>query len=70
MSEDYSLKEIIERNHAEMLEKLGAIETQTRKTNGRVTSLERWKWGLCGAFGLLAGLVTFGKTIGEFIRSL
>lgn len=33
----------IRSNHAEVTVRLGAVEKQVKKTNGRVTTLETWK---------------------------
>lgn len=43
MSEEITLKDIVESNFREHGEKLDRIETQVLKTNGRVSTLEgRW----------------------------
>jgi len=42
---------------AHLLETLERIETQTTKTNGRVSSLERWQSYVLGAVALLTLLV-------------
>ena len=40
------------------------ILTKQVETNGRVTSLEKWRWGLGGAMALLSVLFTvFGSLI-------
>jgi cellobiose-specific phosphotransferase system component IIC len=36
---------------------LGRIEEQTKKTNGRVTELEKWKYASMGATGILSVIV-------------
>ena len=46
-SEDYSNREI-DRMFHELKEIMLRVEAQTIKTNGRVTSLERWKEGAMG----------------------
>ena len=33
------------------------IELQVKKTNGRVSMLEKWRWGMSGAITLLAGIL-------------
>lgn len=41
----------------EIRDTLGRVEEQTKRTNGRVTSLERWKYSLGGAMAVLTALV-------------
>lgn len=52
--EEYSLKEIIDRNHLEVVSKLGTIDEKVSKTNGRVKRLELWRSLLIGAWGTFA----------------
>lgn len=51
------------RSHAEVVEKLGGLEAkvealliEARKTNGRVTALEKWRYIMVGG-GLVSGAV-------------
>lgn len=50
---NYTLKDVIEEFRKDTKESLVRIETQTTKTNGRVTILENHKAYLWGAFSLL-----------------
>lgn len=38
--------------------KIDAILVQTKLTNGRVTTLEKWMWGVSGAIAVLAYLIS------------
>lgn len=48
----------------EVQDSLSRIETQTSKTNGRVSKLERWQTGII----MCIGLVAFAATIFAAIR--
>jgi hypothetical protein len=37
-----------------LMETLARIDTQTTKTNGRVSRLEQWRWFLLGGFAALS----------------
>lgn len=67
--ETYNIKEIIERNHIEVQKELGEIKTQTQKTNGRVTKLEKWRWLLTGAVSVLVFMVLNSEAIKSFLQS-
>jgi len=41
----------------EMKDDVAEIKLQTIKTNGRVTALEKWMWGIVGATSIIAWLV-------------
>lgn len=45
----YSIKEIVEKNHLEITERLINIKENVEKTNGRVTALEKSKNMFMGA---------------------
>lgn len=51
--EDYSIKEIVERNFAEHAKTLQRIEEQVIRTNGRVLSLEKFKAQAKGAIAVI-----------------
>lgn len=68
MSDEVSLREFLESKLNVHTDALIRIENQVKKTNGRVTALERWRWVLTGAFVMLSGLVFYASTIGRFIE--
>lgn len=55
----YSKREM-DSHFLEIKETLSRIEIQTEKTNGRVTSLENWRWFIAG------GLVIIGFAVPLF----
>ena len=57
MEPDYSNREI-DRFMKDIIDTLNRIETQTMKTNGRVNSLEQWRYYQTGAISVLALLLT------------
>lgn len=54
---EVNVKEAIAEKAEDLKEELLAIKEQTTKTNGRVTSLEQWKWMAVGAISILTALV-------------
>ena len=56
MEEEYTNREIDHYMNDVKLT-LKRIEEQTTKTNGRVTTLERWMWTVVGGLTLLSFLV-------------
>lgn len=50
------MEEIISSEIRHIIETLNRIEQQVVSTNGRVTSLEKWKYGLICAIGTLAAV--------------
>lgn len=40
----------------EIVRTLERIEAQVLKTNGRVSSLEKWRWGITGGLIVVGGL--------------
>ena len=56
METPYQKREL---DHAfnEIRDTLERIETQVLKTNGRVSGLEQWKWGVTGAVAVLTAIV-------------
>lgn len=51
----YTTREL-DYHFSEIKETLNRIETQTLKTNGRVSKLEQWKWIITGAIIALGAL--------------
>lgn len=60
--EKFSNREIT-RMFSEVQDSLGRIETQTSKTNGRVSKLERWQTGIVMCIGLIAFVLTISISI-------
>lgn len=56
MNTEYSNREI-DHMMKDIKETLVRIEAQTIKTNGRVTTLERWMWMVVGGLTLLSFLI-------------
>lgn len=48
--------ESTEINHGELIRTLNRIEQQVLKTNGRVTSLEKWRYIITGGMIVIGGL--------------
>lgn len=60
MSEEYTIKEVLEQRFNEMNTHLVDIKTQTTKTNGRVGVLENHKaylWGAISVVTVLGGAI-------------
>ena len=56
MDKDYSNREL-DAMFEQITEKLDLIHEQTIKTNGRVSSLENYKWAMVGALGVISSLI-------------
>ena len=56
MDKPYENREI-DHMFNDIKETLERIEEQTTRTNGRVTSLEKWMWTVIGGLSILAFLV-------------
>ena len=56
MNPDYSNREIDEMQK-DIKDSLNRIETQTTKTNARVSTLEKWMWMISGALIIVSWLV-------------
>jgi hypothetical protein len=52
MSDGFTIKEYISRMDRQLNEKLDTIHEQVKKTNGRVSELEKWRAYLTGAVAL------------------
>lgn len=67
MIENYTKRELdskfeqiklsMDAKHADNKETLQAILSQTQKTNGRVSSLENWKWMIVGGLMVVSIIV-------------
>ena len=58
IEETYTLKDIIEKNHNEVLTQLVIIKDKVERTSGRVKSLEMWRSFLGGGFAVFILIVT------------
>lgn len=65
MEQNYQKRELDEK-FTDIKDSLIRIENQTSKTNGRVTKLERWMYGVAGAITILGFLV--GARLLTFIK--
>jgi hypothetical protein len=63
MAEHYSTGELKQLFNG-IKEDLGEIKDQTKKTNGRVSALENWRWFITG------GLVIIGSLLVPILLSL
>lgn len=72
MTDNYSIKEVIEQRFDEMTTHLVDIKTQVVKTNGRVSSLENHRFFLWGAITVIGILGTFATKyyIQETVRDV
>lgn len=57
MEENYSKREL-DNHFGDIKETLIRIESQTVRTNGRVTALEKWMWMVAGALTLITFLIS------------
>ncbi len=65
MTPEPHTKEYLDQIHKEIFAALGRIESQTTKTNGRVTKLEKFMWTATGSV-IIFGMLEFDKIISLF----
>jgi|HubBroStandDraft_3_1064219.scaffolds.fasta_scaffold37794_5 hypothetical protein len=51
------------RNHSDNQRVMSGILDQVTRTNGRVSALEKWKWMMTGALGLISFVLTILATV-------
>lgn len=57
MSEEHYSNREIDSWRVDTKDQLNRIETQVTKTNGRVNSLENWKWMIMGGMSIISMFV-------------